>query len=137
MINKIAVIASLRKRTSSGILDCKEALEACDYNEEKAIEYLRIKGKTKAVKFSDRVAEEGIVCSVISDDSRKGILLEVNCETDFVARTTEFRNLVKHFAEYMLSNGVVDNYINELILQHEVGFGEKLCIGRYEIFEIE
>lgn len=85
-----AMIKELRDRTGSGMSDCKKALVECGADMEKAIEYLRKKGLAKAAKKAGRIATEGVVASYIHGNGRIGVLLEVNCETDFVARNEEF-----------------------------------------------
>ncbi|HAG27519.1 TPA: translation elongation factor Ts [Patescibacteria group bacterium] len=92
------LIKELREQTGAGIMDVKEALEEANGDKEKAIEILRKKGLAKQAKKADRVANEGIVESYIHAGGRIGVLVEVNCETDFVARTDDFKNLVKEIA---------------------------------------
>jgi len=92
------MVKELRERTQAGMMDCKRALEATGGDMEKAIEYLREKGLAQAAKKAARVAAEGIVDAYIHGDGRIGVLVEVNCETDFVAKTEEFRELVREIA---------------------------------------
>jgi len=92
------LIKDLREKTQAGIADCKKALEACDGDMEKAADYLREKGLTTAVKKSGRIASEGVVESYIHGNGRIGVLIEVNCETDFVARNEIFKQFVKDMA---------------------------------------
>lgn len=84
--------------TGAGMMDCKEALQKNNSDIEKAVDYLRQKGKAAAAKKASRDASEGIVYSYIHPGDRIGVLVEVNCETDFVARTDEFKALVKEIA---------------------------------------
>ena len=86
-----AVVKELRERTGAGIVDCKQALGECDGDMEKATEYLRKKGLASAGKRQGRIASEGLVESYIHLGGRIGVLLEVNCETDFVAKNPEFK----------------------------------------------
>jgi elongation factor Ts len=88
-----SLVKELRNRTGAGLMDCKVALKESNGSVEKAIEYLRIKGLASAEKRSGRETAEGLVVSYIHPGSRLGVLLEVNCETDFVARTDEFKQL--------------------------------------------
>jgi elongation factor Ts len=88
----------LREKTSAGILDCKKALAETDGDINEAVEYLRKRGIAKASKLVSRKAGEGLIHSYIHPGSRVGVLVEVNCETDFVARTDDFRNLVRDLA---------------------------------------
>jgi elongation factor Ts len=83
------------------MMDCKKALEESAGNMDKAIEFLRIKGLSKAAKKADRATSEGLVHSYIHPGSRIGVLIEVNCETDFVARTDEFQALVRNLAMHI------------------------------------
>jgi elongation factor Ts len=92
------LVRELRQRTGAGIMDCKKALEEVDGNLEKAIDHLRKKGLAQAAKRSGRVTKEGVVGSYIHSGAKIGVLVEVNCETDFVARTAEFQELVKDTA---------------------------------------
>jgi elongation factor Ts len=91
-------VKALREQTSAGILDCRNALTECGGDLEAAAEYLRKKGIAKAAKFVDRHASEGLVHSYIHPGGRIGVLIEVNCQTDFVARTDEFKSLVNDIA---------------------------------------
>jgi elongation factor Ts len=91
-------IAALRSKTGAGMLDCKKALEENNGDIEKAIEYLRKKGIAKAEKRAGKVAAEGVVGSYIHAGGKVGVLVEVNCETDFVAKNDDFQALVKDIA---------------------------------------
>ena len=93
-----ALVKELRDRTQAGMLDCKKALKECDADLDKAIEYLRKKGLSAAAKKAGRVATEGAVVSYIHSNNRVGVLLEVNCETDFVAGTEDFRGFCQDVA---------------------------------------
>src|SRR6185503_165157 len=101
------LIKELRELTGAGILEIKQALSENDNDKEKAIEHLRKKGALKAGKKSDRVANEGIVEAYIHPGGRVGVLIEVNCETDFVARTEDFQNLVRGIAMHIAAMGPV------------------------------
>ncbi len=92
------LIKELRELTGAGMGDIKEALIEAKDNKDKAIEILRKKGTLKLGKKSDRVANEGIVEAYIHGGGRIGVLVEINCETDFVARTEDFKNLAKELA---------------------------------------
>jgi elongation factor Ts len=89
-----ALVKELRDRTSAGMMDCKKALAEIDGDIDKAVEYLQIKGIAKAAKKEGCVAAEGIVAFAIAQDAQKGALVEVNCETDFVARNEAFQAFV-------------------------------------------
>jgi elongation factor Ts len=96
-----SAVKALREKTSAGMMECKKALQEADGNEEQAIEILRKRGMAKATKASGRVAAEGVVGSYIHMGGKVGVLVEVNCETDFVARTEEFQSLVKDIAMHV------------------------------------
>lgn len=98
------LIKELREQTGAGIMDVKEALDEASGDKEKAIEILRKKGLAKQAKKADRVANEGIIDSYIHAGGRIGVLVEVNCETDFVARTDDFKNLVKEIALHIAAS---------------------------------
>ncbi|HHU64330.1 MAG TPA: translation elongation factor Ts [Clostridiales bacterium] len=93
-----SMVKELRERTGAGMMDCKKALTEVNGDMEKAIELLREKGLAAAAKKAGRIAAEGIVDSYIHGDGRIGVLVEVNCETDFVAKTDEFKTFVKDMA---------------------------------------
>lgn len=94
-------VQELRQRTGAGMMDCKKALEENNGDVEKAVEHLRKKGIAKAEKRAGRAASEGQVVSYIHHNGKVGVLVEVNCETDFVARTDDFKQLAKHIAEHI------------------------------------
>lgn len=91
-------VKMLREKTGAGMMDCKKALEETNGDIEKAVDYLREKGIAKAAKKATRIAAEGIVDSYIHMGGKVGVLLEVNCETDFVARGDQFKELVHDIA---------------------------------------
>ncbi len=91
-------VKRLRERTGAGMMECKAALTEAEGNEEKAIEVLRKKGLASAAKRSGRTTSNGVVGSYIHMGGKVGVLVEVNCETDFVARTDDFQGLVKEIA---------------------------------------
>ncbi len=93
-----SIVKDLRGRTGAGIMDCKEALLDSDGNVEKAVDFLRKKGIAKAEKKASREADQGVVLSYIHPGNRIGVLVEVNCETDFVAKTDGFQTFVKDVA---------------------------------------
>ena len=94
----MAQVKELRERTGAGIVNCKKALAENNGDIEKAIDFLREKGLAAAAKRAGRAAEQGVVGSYIHGGGKIGVLVEVNCETDFVARTEEFQQLVKDIA---------------------------------------
>ena len=98
MMVTAAMVKELRERTGAGMLDCKKALEKTDGDIEKAIDLLREKGLAAAAKKAGRITAEGMVGSYIHMGGRIGVLIEVNCETDFVAKTEGFKEFVKNMA---------------------------------------
>ena len=92
------LVKELRNKTGIGFMDCKKALMECGADLEKAVEYLRKKGLSTAAKKAGRTAGQGLVASYIHGNGKIGVLLEINCETDFVARTTDFQELTKDIA---------------------------------------
>src|SRR5512143_3766419 len=96
-----AAIRALREKTGAGMMECKAALSEAEGNEEKAIEILRKRGLASATKKEGRVAAEGLVNAYIHAGGKIGVLLEVNCQTDFVARTEEFRTFVHDLAMHI------------------------------------
>jgi elongation factor Ts len=94
-------VSELRQRTGAGMMDCKKALEETNGDLEKAVEHLRKKGIAKADKRVGRQTSEGQIASYIHHNGKVGVMVEVNCETDFVARTDDFKALVKSIAEHI------------------------------------
>ena len=97
----VSLVKDLRQKTGAGIMDCKRALKETQGNIDKAIEFLRQKGLAKATKRVGRRADEGLIGSYIHAGGRIGVLVEVNCETDFVARTQEFKDLAKDISMHI------------------------------------
>jgi elongation factor Ts len=95
------MIKDLREQTSAGMLDCKKALEECSGDMEKAVDWLRQKGLSKAAKKAGRLASEGLVASYIHGEGRIGVLVEVNSETDFVSRNEMFQGFVRDIAMHI------------------------------------
>ena len=139
-----AMVKQLRERTSAGVMDCKNALVACDGDLDKAVDYLREKGIIKAGKKANRIAAEGIVMAQVRD-SKSAVIVEVNSETDFVARNEKFQNYVKDvidqiFAgspknvEELLSQKNIkgEGTVNDELINMIATIGEKLSIRRFE-----
>ncbi|HDT12171.1 MAG TPA: translation elongation factor Ts [Candidatus Marinimicrobia bacterium] len=93
-----ALVKELREKTGAGMMDCKNALNKTNGDLEKAVDYLRAQGIAKAEKKSSRTASDGLIWAYIHQGNKLGSLVEVNCETDFVAKTEEFQNFVKDVA---------------------------------------
>lgn len=98
------MVKSLRARTGAGIMDCRRALQEVGGNMDRAAELLRAKGLAEAAKRADRAASEGVVEAYVHTGSRLGALVELNCETDFVARTEEFQKLARELAMQVAAN---------------------------------
>ena len=144
-----AMVKELRERTSAGMMDCKKALVESDGDMEKAIEWLREKGLSQAAKKASRIAAEGAVAQYVSEDGSVGALVEVNCETDFVANTDNFKNfansVAKHIAlakpadvDALLAQKFVDDEsktISDMISDATVAIGEKISVRRFERYE--
>ncbi|ACF46821.1 translation elongation factor Ts [Prosthecochloris aestuarii DSM 271] len=99
-------VKDLRDKTGVGMMDCKKALEETGGDMQKAIEYLRKKGAALAAKRAGREASEGIIAIRISDDNTSGVIIELNCETDFVARGDDFTGFAAAIADLALENGI-------------------------------
>jgi elongation factor Ts len=113
-----AQVKELRERTGAGFMDCKNALTEAGGDMDKAIALLRERGLAAAAKKSGREAREGLVSSYIHTGGRVGVLIEVNCETDFVARTDEFQKLVRDLAVQVA--GLAPSYVDEASIPPEV-----------------
>lgn len=116
------MVKQLRDRSGAGIMDCKEALSECDGDMEKAADYLRKKGLATAKKRSGKVAGDGVIQSYIHMGGKIGVLVEVNCETDFVAKTDEFKDFAKNIAMHIAASsplGVVPEDIPADVAERE------------------
>lgn len=118
-----ALVKELRERTGAGMMDCKKALGEVNGDLDKAIDFLREKGLAAAAKKSGRVTAEGLVESYIHGGGRIGVLVEVNCETDFVAKTDDFKTLVKDIA--MQIAAAKPDYVSREDVDQEVVAKEK------------
>ena len=105
---KAADVMKLRKMTGAGMMDCKKALMEADGDMDKAVEWLREKGLAAAAKKAGRIAAEGVVASYVSDDAKIGVVVEVNCETDFVANGDGFKALAQEVAEIVAEQNPAD-----------------------------
>jgi elongation factor Ts len=98
------MVKELRVKTGTGMMDCKEALKATDGDFEKAIDYLRKKGLSAATKRSSKAAKDGTVASYIHMGGKIGVMVEINCETDFVAKTDDFQKMAKDIAMHIAAS---------------------------------
>lgn len=118
----VQMIKELRSRTNAGIMDCKEALKEAGGDMEKAVDFLRKKGLATALKRAGRETSEGLIDSYIHTGGKIGVLVEVNCETDFVAKTDEFKTFVKNVAMHVAAAkplGIRRDDIPEEIVKRE------------------
>jgi elongation factor Ts len=100
----ISLIKELREKSGAGMTDCKKALQESDGDIKKAIEYLRKKGAAMATKRADKIAKEGAIKASVSKDNTTGVIIEINCETDFVAKGDEFQNFAQKIADISLGS---------------------------------
>lgn len=120
------LVKELRQITGAGMMDCKKALEANNDNMDKAIEFLREKGLAAASKKAGRIAAEGVVESYIHMGGKIGVLVEVNCETDFVAKTDDFKNMVRDIAMHIAATNPL--YLNKEDVPDDVVEKEKAIL---------
>lgn len=137
-----AQVNELRKKTGAGMMDCKKALVEADGDFEKAIEILRKKGASVAAKRAEKSANEGLVITRLSDDGKKGSMVEVNCETDFVAKSDDFTSLANTVADEVHSNAPKDvddllsgKNISQKITDVMGKVGEKIEVSRFTVEE--
>ena len=117
-----AMVKELREKSGAGIMDCKEALAECDGDMEKAVDFLRKKGLATAAKRAGRATSEGTIQSYIHMGGKIGVMVEVNCETDFVAKTDDFIEFAKNLAMHIAATspvGVTDEDVPEEIIKRE------------------
>ena len=142
-------VKDLREKTGAGMMDCKKVLTETDGDMEKAIELLRERGIAKAAKKSDRIEAEGIVAAYVSEDGKVGAVVEVNSETDFVAKNEEFKTFVEDVAEQIAKENPADveelleqtsikdsnKTVKEVLTDKIAKIGENITIRRFERFE--
>ncbi|OGV21835.1 MAG: translation elongation factor Ts, partial [Ignavibacteria bacterium RIFOXYA2_FULL_37_17] len=137
-------VKELREKTGAGMMDCKKALEEANGDFEKAVELLRKKGASVAAKRAERTANEGIVLTRVFNNGKTGAILEVNCETDFVAKSDDFVNFTKFVMDIVTDNKPVD--VSSLLSMSKNGknvadelnaiigkIGEKIEVSRFAI----
>jgi len=142
------LVQELRQKTGAGMMDCKKALKETDGDIEQAIDWLRKKGIASAGKKSDRIAAEGLVDTYIVPGGKVGVLIEVNCQTDFVARNDAFKSLVKSLAQQAATADSVESLlaqpyigdnsitVDEFIKQSIAGLGENIQVRRFVNFAV-
>ena len=145
------MVKELRERTGAGMMDCKKALTEANGDMEKAIEFLREKGLAAAAKKAGRVAAEGLVVTYVTDDNKTAVVLEVNCETDFVAVNDQFINFTNSIAKQIVSSNVTtveqlleEKFINdsnvtvkEALTALIAKIGENMNIRRFEKLTVQ
>lgn len=141
-------VKELRERTGAGMMDCKKALTKTEGDIEKAIEFLREKGLAAAAKKAGRVAAEGLVKTVVSEDKKRAAIVEVNCETDFVAANDQFIGFVDKLAKLVLDTDVNtveelsevkfdgDKTVKESITELIATLGENMTVRRFKKFAV-
>ncbi len=146
-----ALVKELRERTNAGMMDCKKALVASEGDMDKAIDWLREKGLAQAAKKASRIAAEGVVTKYLTPCGCTGVIVEVNCETDFVAKTDNFlafaNNVAKHIAkanpadvEALMAQKFIDDEsktIEDLVSEATVAIGEKISVRRFVRYQTE
>ena len=144
------LVKQLREKTGAGMMDCKKVLTETDGDMEKAAELLRERGIAKAAKKSGRIAAEGLVATFVSADKKVGSVVEVNAETDFVAKNEEFVNFVNDVAEIVATEAPADveallattyknagKTVQEVLTEKIATIGENMSIRRFDRFETE
>jgi elongation factor Ts len=121
-----ADVKALRQRTGAGMMDCKKTLQEADGDIEKAVELLRVKLGNKVGKLADRETTEGTVQSFISEDGKHGVLVEVDCNTDFVARNDDFIAFARRIAEHVAKDGAPGPVDVEVLLHEEIEAGQTI-----------
>jgi len=130
-----ADVAKLRRMTNAGIINCKKALTETNGDMDAAVDLLRKKGVADATKKADRAANEGVIARYIQSDARAGLLVEVNCETDFVARNEAFREFCDDLAKALLDNPDTD--VEALRTAQVSKMGENIQVCRYQKLEVQ
>ena len=139
-------VMALREMSGAGMMDCKKALTACEGDMDKAMDYLREKSLAASAKKAARIAAEGIVSSYVTDDHKVGAIVEVNCETDFVAKTDDFKALVNSAAKLVVEKNPADvdelmaldcgdGTVAEMVNRAVAKIGEKITIRRFARME--
>ena len=139
-------VMALREMSGAGMMDCKKALTACEGDMDKAMDYLREKSLAASAKKAARIAAEGIVSSYVTDNHKVGAIVEVNCETDFVAKTDDFKALVNSVAKLVVEKNPADvdelmaldcgdGTVAEMVNRAVAKIGEKITIRRFARME--
>ena len=140
------MVKELRELTGAGMMDCKKALTETDGDMEKAVDFLREKGLAAAAKKSSRIAAEGIVAEAMAEDAKSGVLVEINCETDFVAKNEDFKSFANDVAKQALVSEAADleaflgeawladtsKTVKDMVTAQVAVIGENINIRRFE-----
>ncbi len=140
------MVKELRELTGAGMMDCKKALTETDGDMDKAVDFLREKGLAAAAKKSSRIAAEGIVAEAIAEDGKAGVLVEINCETDFVAKNEDFKAFAAKVAKQALASDAADldaflgeawledsaKTVKDMVTAQVAVIGENINIRRFE-----
>ncbi len=143
-----SLVKTLRERTGAGMMDCKKALTACEGDLDKSVDFLREKGLSQANKKAGRVAAEGAVAAYVSADAKVGVIVEINCETDFVAKTDDFKALTNEIAEHIAKTNPKDiealkastlngKKVSDLVIEKIAKIGENISLRRFVRYEVK
>ena len=143
-----SLVKELRDKTNAGMMECKNALKETDGDVDAAIKFLRERGAIKAAKKADREAKEGIVAAKIDVEAKSGVLIEVNCETDFVAKNDNFKDFVSELTDSVASSKATDidaanavskgeANIDEFVKAKVIELGENLQFRRMVRYDVE
>ena len=128
-----AMVKQLREKTGAGMMDCKEALKECVGDLEKAVDFMRKKGLATAAKRAGRATSEGTIQSYIHMGGKIGVLVEINCETDFVAKTDDFKDFARNIAMHIAASspvGIISEDVSQEIIDRE------MAIYRAQVLEM-
>lgn len=143
-----SMVKELRERTGAGMMDCKKALTQTDGDMDKAVDFLREKGLAAAAKKASRVAAEGVVEAYVSEDAKVGVIVEINCETDFVAKTDNFKEMVGAIASHIAKTNPADldalnaseieagKTVADLVTASIAKIGENISVRRFARYEV-
>lgn len=144
-----SMVKELRERTGAGMMDCKKALTQTEGDMDKAVDFLREKGLAAAAKKASRVAAEGVVEAYVSEDAKVGVIVEINCETDFVAKTDNFQEMVSAIAAHIAKTNPADvdtlnaseieagKTVADLVTASIAKIGENISLRRFARYEVE
>lgn len=144
-----SMVKELRERTGAGMMDCKKALTQTEGDMDKAVDFLREKGLAAAAKKASRVAAEGVVEAYVSEDVKVGVIVEINCETDFVAKTDNFQEMVRAIAAHIAKTNPADvdalnaseieagKTVADLVTASIAKIGENISLRRFARYEVE